>query len=182
MNLLELASKIGVEGFLHCDELEKLVELAVNCDVLEVGSYRGLSAWGMAIVARSLTCVDTFCAATDGQRQTDEVTTFDAFQIAVSRYNHVTSIMQASEGAARIVGAWPRNKDFDVVFLDAMHTYEEVLADIDRWWPRLRPGGLFVMHDYRHADFPGVEKAADERFGPAPEGTTLVTLRWIEKT
>src|SRR6186713_1466154 len=47
VNMLELAARIGVEGFLHCEELNKLIELAVNRDVLEVGSFRGLSAWGM---------------------------------------------------------------------------------------------------------------------------------------
>jgi len=178
MNLLELAGRIGVEGFLHCDELDKLVELAANRDVLEIGSFRGLSAWGMGLVAHRLTCVDTFRAATDGQRQTLERTTLGAFEEAVRRYNHVLVFaITSEEGESALAG-----HEFDMIFLDAMHTYEEVRDDIRRWWPHLRPAGLLVLHDYRHADFPGVERAADERFGVAPEGTTLVTLRWIAKT
>jgi Predicted O-methyltransferase len=179
MNLLELAESIGVTGFLHCDELQKLVELAANRDVLEVGSYRGLSAWGMSIAAKSVTCVDTFKACTNGQRQEEQYTTLDAFTAAVRRYaaNRVRAHLMASEVAAPVIG----DQTFDMIFLDAMHTYEDVRADINRWLPKLRAGGVFVLHDYRHADFPGVEKAADEIFGPAPEGTTLVTLRWIQK-
>lgn len=174
MNLLELALSIGVEGFLHCNELHKLVELAANRDVLEVGSYRGLSAWGMAITAKSLTCVDTFKAASDGQRQEAQFTTLDAFQNAVKRYSHVR-IITGSFADTPVPG------DFDMVFLDAMHDFGSVRADIHRAWAKIRPGGILAMHDYRHNDWPGVTQAADELFGPAPEGTTLVTLRWIEK-
>ena len=174
VNLLELAEKIGITGFLHCDELDKLVELAANKDVLEVGSYRGLSAWGMAISAKTLTCVDTFQSASDGQRQTGQFTTLDVFMEAIGRFKNVRVCVGKSH-EVKVLG------DFDMVFLDCMHDFGSVRADIHRWWAKLRPGGLFVMHDYRHRDWPGVEKAADELFGPASEGTTLVTLRWVQK-
>jgi predicted O-methyltransferase YrrM len=178
VNLLELATAIGVEGFLHPVELEKLVELAAGRDVLEVGSYRGLSAWGMAITARSLTCVDTFKACSNGQRQENEFTTLEAFTRATRRYSpsHIYVLPVASQVAAQVsdIGT------FDMIFLDAMHTYEDVRDDIYRWRPRLRPGGVFVMHDYGHDDFPGVKQAADEIFGPPDPDTTLVTLRWVD--
>lgn len=177
MNLLELAGTIGVEGFLHCVELEKLVELAANREVLEVGSYRGLSAWGMALTARRIVCVDTFKAATDGQRQTEDFTTLVAFQDAVARYRIVHALTLASEVAGPALG----DQTFDMIFLDAMHDYDSVRNDIHRWWTKLRPRGILALHDYGHDAFPGVKQAADEIFGPAPEGTVLVTLRWIEK-
>lgn len=176
LNLLELAESINVYGFLHCEELQKLVELAANRDVLEIGSFRGLSAWGMGFVAQSLTCVDTFKANSAGQVQQPDFTTLEDFRQAVRRYSHVAVHVMTSEDAAAVIDG-----DFDMVFIDAMHDYASVRMDIDRWWQRVRPGGVFVMHDYRHGDFPGVEQAADEVFGPAPEGTTLVTLRWIYK-
>lgn len=177
MNLLELAQKIGVDGFLHCNELDKLVELAAGRDVLEIGSYRGLSAWGMALSAKTLICLDTFKSASDGQRQTGEFTTLDAFESATKRFNNVRTFIGKS-GEAQVPG------DFDMIFLDATHTRDDVLADIKRWWPRVRPGGLLAIHDYHHDKehaWPGVAQAADEIFGPASEGTTLVTLRWIDK-
>ncbi len=177
MNFLELAAKIGVEGFLHCEELEKLVELAANRDVLEVGSFKGLSAWGMALTAKSVTAVDTHRANSAGQQQMDHYTTLEDFTRAVRRYNNVRAFPIASEVAEGVLAG----ETYDMVFLDAMHTLSDVRDDINRWWPRVRPGGVFVMHDYGHGDFEGVKRAADEIFGPAPEGTTLVTLRWIEK-
>lgn len=178
MNLLELAASIGVEGFLHCAELEKLVELAANRDVLEVGSYRGLSAWGMAITAKSLTCVDTFKACSNGQRQEQEFTTLEPFTLATKRYSNVRVMPTSSEVAAQ---ALDNLFLFDLIFLDAMHDYESVREDILRWLPHLKPGGIFVLHDYEHQDFPGVAKAAREVFGPQALGTTCVTLWWIVK-
>lgn len=177
MNLLEIAQSIGIEGFLHCDELQKLVELAAGRHVLEVGSYRGLSAWGMGIAAESVTCVDTFKAASDGQRQTEDFTTLTAWSHATRRYKNVAFHASTSEEAARVF----RNQTFGMIFLDAMHTYDEVKGDIARWYPLLEGGGIFAFHDYRHGDFPDVERAVDEVFGPAPDGTTVVTLRWLTK-
>lgn len=178
MNLLERATAIGIENLMHCEEAEKLCDLACNRDVLEVGSYKGFSCWCMALTAKSVTSVDTHKAATDGQRQTDEFTTLDAFTRAIARYNNVRAYPISSEVAASVLA----DEMFDLIFIDAMHDYESCLADIKRWLPHLKPGGVFAGHDYRHSNYPGVEQAFDEIFGPAPEGTTLVTLRWIEKT
>lgn len=175
MNLLETCTKIGVEGFMHPHELEKLAELAVNRDVLEVGSFKGLSAFCMAIGAKSVYCVDSFRANSAGQQQMEEFTTYGDFLAAVKRFNNVEHFVGTSETAAKTMPAGT----FGMIFLDAMHTYEDVKADICRWWPRLRPGGLMVFHDYAHKDFPGVKQAVDEIFGPQED--TIGTLMWIRK-
>lgn len=36
----------------------------------------------------------------------------------------------------------------DLLFVDGDHSYEGVLADVDRYWPTVRPGGFMVLHDY----------------------------------
>lgn len=172
-NLLEIAEAVGVTGFLHCNEFHKLIELAAGKDVLEIGSFTGLSAYGMAWTAKSITCVDTFSAATDGQRQTGALTTLDAFRKATSRFNNVRVVVADSRDA--ILGI---SGGFDFVFIDAMHAYQDVLDDAIRWYPKLRRGGVMAFHDYRHSAFPGVERAVDELFGP-PNMDVEITLRWI---
>lgn len=178
MNLLELATSIGVNGFLHSSELSQLVLLAANREVLELGSFEGLSAWGMAVSAKHITCVDTFRANSAGQQQMPQLTTLDAFKKATARFNNVAHFVGTSEEASRSNVISP---NFDMIFIDATHTHPEVRDDTQRWWPKLRPGGVMVWHDYGHGDFPGVKQAIDEIFGPAPEGTTCVTLRWVVK-
>lgn len=177
MDFLAIAEKVGVKGFLHPAEFEKLIELAVNKEVLEIGSFMGLSAYGMACVAKSVLCVDTFMANSAGQHQLDTLQTLLAFDEAVLRFSNVRRFVGTSERAS---GSFSVSKDFDLIFLDAMHTYEDVKADIERWWPRVRVGGLMVFHDYGHSAFPGVKQAVDERFGPQQD--VVVTLMWMTKT
>lgn len=36
----------------------------------------------------------------------------------------------------------------DFVYVDARHDFCGVLADIDGWWPKLKPGGIMAGHDF----------------------------------
>lgn len=173
MDLIELGKKIGVEGFLHCNEISKLVELAAGRDVLEVGAFRGLSAWAMAFTAKSVTSIDTFRANSAGQQQMAELTTLDDYMAATARYKNTHVVVSSSQNAD--LGS----ENFDMIFLDAMHDYDNVRADIKRWYPHLRPGGVMAFHDYGHHDFPGVKQAVDERFGVLHN--VEITLGWLTK-
>jgi hypothetical protein len=37
---------------------------------------------------------------------------------------------------------------FDLVYIDADHSYEAAKADIAAWWPKVRVGGIICGHDY----------------------------------
>lgn len=50
-------------------------------------------------------------------------------------------------------------------FIDAEHSYQHVLNDIDAWSKVVIPGGVLAGHDYT-SEFPGVVQAVHERFGP----------------
>jgi hypothetical protein len=54
-------------------------------------------------------------------------------------------------------------ESIDLLHIDGEHTYEAVKRDFLRWWPKVRPGGVVVMHDAaeRHNDF-GVWKLLEE--------------------
>lgn len=179
MNWLEKATEAGVDGFLHCDELERLVELATDRDVLEIGSFKGLSAWGMVHTAKHLVACDTFCADTNGQTQLPGQTTYHTFCKNLAPFwDKVTCLPFDSEHAEFHMG---KDASFDMIFVDAMHTYEDCLADLKRWWPRLRDKGVMLIHDYGHHDFPGVKQAADEMFGETTPAFVTVTLREVWK-
>ena len=37
---------------------------------------------------------------------------------------------------------------FDLLFIDGNHEYEVCRADVERYVPKLKPGGYFILHDY----------------------------------
>lgn len=54
-------------------------------------------------------------------------------------------------------------ESLDFVYLDAGHEYENIKADFEAWYTKVRPGGIIAGHDYGHDnEFPGVKKYIDE--------------------
>ena len=37
----------------------------------------------------------------------------------------------------------------DFIFIDTYMTYEQACQDIETWYPKVKPGGIFAGHDYR---------------------------------
>ena len=60
------------------------------------------------------------------------------------------------------------DNSIDFIHIDASHDYDNVLADIIAWYPKVKPGGLITGDDYIWG---GVKKAVDEYF----KGKTVVT-------
>jgi SAM-dependent methyltransferase len=73
--------------------------------------------------------------------------------------DRVKMLRQTSEQAANEL----KDKTFDLVFIDAAHDYESVKADIRRWYPLVREGGVMAGHDFNHK-WPGVQRAIAECF------------------
>ena len=51
-------------------------------------------------------------------------------------------------------------QSIDFIYLDANHTFEYVLRDLYAWFPKLRPGGLFVLNDYYESQAAGQQNLA----------------------
>ena len=51
---------------------------------------------------------------------------------------------------------------FDWVYIDALHTYDALLRDLDAWWEKVRPGGLLAGDDY--GDVSDTEYVSDQRY------------------
>lgn len=49
---------------------------------------------------------------------------------------------------------------FDFIFIDGLHTYDQVLKDCRNYYPKLKYGGVFSGHDY--VGIGAVRKAVDE--------------------
>lgn len=53
-----------------------------------------------------------------------------------------------------------KNNSLDFIFIDGLHTYEQVLKDCRNYYPKIRSGGVFSGHDYRV--IPDVNRAVNE--------------------
>ena len=53
---------------------------------------------------------------------------------------------------------------FDLIFIDANHTYKKMKEDALAWRPKLKEGGVIAGHDYTEPSC-GVKQAVDEVFG-----------------
>lgn len=160
-----------VPGWLTENEAWALHEAARTCradlpaiTAVELGSWHGRSTIALASGLRArgggvVAAVDPH-RATALHRATGIVDSYAAFQANVRRAgvaDHVRAIratsMQARERFAD--GA------VDLLFIDASHAYEDVLADIETWSGALAHAAVVGFHDIH--DEPGVVRALAER-------------------
>lgn len=51
---------------------------------------------------------------------------------------------------------------FDLLYIDGDHSYNGARGDIEVYGEMVRPGGLILVHDVLHPEFPGVCQAFEE--------------------
>ena len=120
----------------------------------EIGSYLGASASLLALAASvldgSVHCVDTWdnrAMSVEPERDTYEEfrRNTDPFARWITMHRG-ESIAVASQVPAPL----------DLLFIDGDHSYDGAKADLDHYAPKLRAGGLLLMHDFPR---PEVERA-----------------------
>lgn len=142
---------------------------------VEVGSWKGQSAVFMAEHRRArgydsaILCIDTWLGSIEHLAREDlrpllglrhgRPTLYEQFHANVRARGletWITPLPQTSQTAARYLAM--RSVRADLVYLDGSHEYEDVLADLEAYWPLLRPGGLLVGDDFIPM-FEGVRRA-----------------------
>jgi predicted O-methyltransferase YrrM len=146
-----------IDGWLSEAEGRALAEAAVGKDVLEVGSYKGLSTVWLARTARQVTAVDTF----DGRATPKPGSTFDEFQNNLYRCG-VYYKVAVHIGHSQFVLPVLSDASFDLVFIDGDHDYGSVCEDVRLSLRLLRPGGVLALHDYGRPEHPGVSERVNE--------------------
>jgi len=147
--------------------------------IIEVGSWKGLSAIHMAQVMKALgrrdfeiLCVDTWLGSYEHWLERDDPhffaslalengypTLYRQFLTNVVKTGHhdVITPFPLTAGQAAI---WLAHKNItaDFIYIDAAHDEDSVRADLQSYWPLLSPGGVLLGDDY---DQPTLAAAAD---------------------
>lgn len=123
--------------------------------VLEIGSWAGMSAVAMAKAGAAVHCIDTW----EGNKNDSGTAQYDGSRgtpLAVFAKNTaglpITAKVARSPEAAKDCG------EYDIIYIDAEHDYDSVMADIAAWKPKAKH--ILAGHDY-HC-FPSVQKAVKD--------------------
>ncbi len=133
--LVELGTHTGESFFAFC---QSIAESGVECRAFAVDTWRG--------------------DAHTGAYSDDVFREVNSY--AREHYPTFTKLLRMTFDEAT-----PMFEDgqIELLHIDGLHTYEAVKHDFDTWWPKVKPGGVVIMHDSfdRHADF-GVWKLLQE--------------------
>jgi len=126
--------------------------------VAEVGSFKGRSTHALLSGGAHVTAIDHFQGSQDPRDWTHhEKDSFSQFCKNTAGFKNLEVKKMTGKEASE------EGKTYDMVFIDAGHTYEEVKQDILNWQDKATV--VFCGHDYSDT-WPGVKRAVDEMVGP----------------
>lgn len=152
-----------IEGWMTPVELAWLHKNAkTHRRIAEIGSWKGRSTYALLTGNKegTVTAIDTWKGSSDPTDKTHGRDVFEDFKNNVGHFTNLVVNRKSGVDAAQDY----EDKSFDMVFIDAGHTYEEVKEDIKTWLPKVKKGGILCGHDYHPQKWPGVVKAVDEVF------------------
>jgi predicted O-methyltransferase YrrM len=138
--------------------------------VAEIGCWAGLTTVNVASqTSATYYCVDTW---PDADKNTDKAITWELshhengwlyslFLSNTSALKNIKVVRLPSTAAATFLS----HVEFDMVFIDADHTYQSCYDDICAWAPLVKKDGLLCGHDYNTGQGVlsfGTNKAVDE--------------------
>lgn len=162
------AAKNTIEGSTHVqveqlwttnEEINWLTNTASSMDTaLEVGAWKGRSAKALLEGCKGIVySVDHFLGSVGAEVSKENESVFIQYARNVKEYNNLVIIKMASHEAAKLFA----DNSIDMVFIDAGHSYEEVIQDIELWYPKVKK--IICGHDYANF-WPGVIQAVNEKF------------------
>lgn len=157
----------NVTGYVNDGDLEALRKGVENTPdggtIIEVGICNGYcTAFLIAEIANSgkkikLISCDTF----PDQAHMNWVLNFlDSYDVDIRQCRSVDLIVDKA----------------DFVWLDGDHTYQNVKAELEKFYPIVPVGGMIAGHDYLHPSYPEVRQAVDEF--AAANGIEVKTEDW----
>lgn len=149
-----------------------------NMRMIEIGSYVGESTMIFANHFKEVISIDPFLndydMNDDACYHKDFNDVYKIFLENIKQYDNIKSIKKTSDDAIFDL----LNETFDFIYIDGLHTYEQVSKDINNYKSLIKNNGFIGGHDYYHS-WDGVIRAINENIG-IPEQTFQDTS-WIFK-
>jgi len=144
--------------------------------MIEIGSYAGESTRLFSEVFKKVISIDPFMNDYDKNDITCDYMDLDKvyfhFINNISQHSNIEHIRKTSDEAIFDL----KNLKVDFVYIDGLHTYEQVKKDIINYKPLINSGGFIGGHDYS-PHWQGVKNAIDEEFPLLDR--TFIDTSWI---
>lgn len=175
----------------HLVRLAGLAQTALRSGGLavEVGSWKGRSAYVLAAqcakIGARLLCIDTWMPlpadhphAADYARMEYRELSEDPEAVFAAFREHLATfagLVEAWRGDSRRLHTQLPDGGVDLVYLDGDHSEPVIGQDLDHFWPKVRPGGVFCGDDWGQE---GVTPAVIARF---PGVSVMGGLWWVRR-
>jgi predicted O-methyltransferase YrrM len=182
MNKEEILNQAMTFGFggMSEGELNYIYDYCTDKDILELGCEVGQSSYVMASVAKSLICVDAWDDSYDhliyDELQKEvylnslalkqnfnseiQISVYDQFKNNCKSYIKSSKITPVKGMTLDVVDNF-KDAQFDLILIDADHSFQGVYNDINAYLPKLKPDGYLMFHDWGCGMWTGVKGAAD---------------------
>ena len=157
-------AKTGLVKFIKRCKLESKILLHL---IAEIGSYVGDSTEIFSNHFRKVYAIDPWKNGyddSDGSSFTVPMETIETqFDGLVKIHPNIIKMkITSSLGSLEFL-----DESLDLVYIDAVHQYKDVMEDMILWYPKVREGGIIAGHDFQDS-FPGCKKAILEMVGTPP--------------
>lgn len=177
---IDIRRALETEGWMGEPELTWLAEAASKSQkILEVGVWCGRSTRALADNCPGVVYAMDIWAGSDWERKADvnSLVTREREEFNKNMADHIANGKVIPLRMDSVTWELGRGQepidtsilsDFDLVFLDGLHTYQHLVAEIYLYRPRIKPGGILAGHDYAHPYEFGAEvkRAVDTMLGP----------------
>lgn len=127
------------------------------CTGVEVGTRSGASAelWCTTIPGLRLSCVDPYLPSPRISERRQEGY-YEQARKNAEKYGFTLMRCRSLEAVDRF-----GDGSLDFAYIDGDHAFDAVVQDIIRWAPKVREGGLVLVHDYCTLGLSGVMTAVN---------------------
>jgi len=132
-------------------------------NMIEIGSYSGESTVIFAKYFKNVIAIDPFIDDYDPNDLISEympmTEVYKSFLNNISKFENIIHIKETSDDAINILP----NLDISFVYIDGLHTYDQVKKDINNYIPLIKDG-FISGHDY-HISWLNIVNGVNESIG-----------------
>jgi predicted O-methyltransferase YrrM len=154
-DFFEMRNRDNTDGLYSLIEYINLITPTKNMRMVEIGSYIGESTSIFCENFKEVVAIDPFYKHNS---ELDNV--YLEFINRTSKYDNISYIRKKSDDAILDL----TNEKFDFIYIDGLHTYEQVKNDILNYLPHINKNGFISGHDYQ-PNWKSVVDAVNETIG-----------------